>query len=116
MDACVTLLHRIEDRGHVASMTFHPGTQCTDPQIWADYIQEAAVIAKRAKCALNRLNVGGGFPSHRWGEQPDLAPTFDMIKRTHAQCFPEAQAVLVCELGRAMVADCFSLALCVKTL
>ncbi len=115
-DACVTLLRRIMDCGHVASMTFHPGTQCIDPQIWAAYIQEAAAIAKRAECALYRLNVGGGFPSHRWGKQPDLAPIFDMIKRSHAQCFPEGHAMLVCEPGRAMVADSFSLALRVKTL
>lgn len=115
-DTCATLLRRIEDCDHVASMTFHPGTQCIDPQIWAAYIQETAAIAKQAKCALYRLNVGGGFPSHRWGKQPDLAPIFDMIKHTHAQCFPEGQAMLVCEPGRAMVADSFSLAVRVKTL
>ncbi len=115
-DACVTLLRRVIESGHMASMTFHPGTQCTVPQIWAAYIQEAAMIAKLAKCTLHRLNVGGGFPSHRWDEQPDLTPIFNMIKHTYAQCFPHGKTLLVCEPGRAMVADSFSLALRVKTL
>ncbi|MBL4749254.1 MAG: type III PLP-dependent enzyme [Amylibacter sp.] len=114
-DLCVALLRRVMDSGHIASMTFHPGTQCTDPQIWAAYISEVAAIAKRAKCKLHRLNVGGGFPSHRWGEEPDLAPIFDMIKHAHIQHFSDHAPMLVCEPGRAMVADSFSLALCVKT-
>lgn len=114
-DACVALLRRVMDSGHIASMTFHPGTQCTDPQIWAAYIGEVAAISKRAECKLHRLNVGGGFPSHRWGAQPDLAPIFAMIKTSIAQYFFDHTPKLVCEPGRAMVADSFSLALCVKT-
>ncbi len=114
-DACVTLLRRVMASGHIASMTFHPGTQCTDPKIWAAYIAEVATITKRAECTLHRLNVGGGFPSHRWGTQPDLAPIFAMIKTSITQHFPDHAPKLVCEPGRAMVADSFSLALCVKT-
>ena len=49
----------------IPSITFHPGTQCTDPAAWASYIREAAVIAERAGVKIARLNVGGGFPSHR---------------------------------------------------
>jgi ornithine decarboxylase len=115
-DTCTTLLRRIQDSGHIASMTFHPGTQCTDPQIWAAYIKQCAGIAERAGCNLHRLNVGGGFPSHRWGENPDLAPIFDTIKRTVTQFFPTQSPELVCEPGRAMVAESFSLALSVKSL
>lgn len=64
-DLCVDLLRRIQASDHIASMTFHPGTQCTDPLAWATYIKECAKISKATNCPLRRLNVGGGFPSHR---------------------------------------------------
>ena len=115
-DLCVALLRRVRDKGHHVSMTFHPGTQCTDPQIWAAYIKDCADIAKRADCRLQRLNVGGGFPSHRHQKQPDLAPIFDVIKHSLARYFPTQAPKLVCEPGRAIVADAFSLAICVKAL
>jgi len=113
---CVTLLRRVMDSGHTASMTFHPGTQCTDPQTWAAYIKTTAAIAKQAQCTLMRLNVGGGFPSHRGGSKPDLAPIFKVIKTSIARHFPDNPPALACEPGRAMVADCFSLALRIKSL
>ncbi len=113
---CTALLRRVMDSGHTASMTFHPGTQCTDPQIWTAYIKTCAAIAKQAKCTLKRLNVGGGFPSHRGGVKPDLAPIFKAIKSATAEYFPNNPPHLACEPGRAMVAECFSLALRIKSL
>ena len=47
-DVAVELLKTVAAAGYIASITFHPGTQCTDPAAWASYIREAAVIAQRA--------------------------------------------------------------------
>lgn len=115
-DLCVSLLRRVQECGHRTSMTFHPGTQCTDPHAWAAYIAQCAKIEKQSGCTLYRLNVGGGFPSHRGHEKPALAPIFDAIKQAVSHHFPDAAPALVCEPGRAMVADAFSLAICVKAL
>ena len=97
--------------GFTPSLTFHPGTQCTDPMAWDSYIRAAAGIAKAAGIAIARLNVGGGFPSHRLSELlPSLEPIFELIDRVTGEAFGDARPALVCEPGRGMVAESFSLA------
>ncbi len=67
--------------GFVPSLTFHPGTQCTDPAAWEAYIRTAAEIARDAGVRLARLNVGGGFPSHRLsGRRRALEAIFALIE------------------------------------
>ncbi|MEP5008825.1 type III PLP-dependent enzyme, partial [Roseobacter sp.] len=113
-DLAVNLLIRARDMGFAASMTFHPGTQCNDPQAWAVYILEAADVARRAGVELCRLNVGGGFAAHRTGDAPDLEAIFDRIASETTRAFGASRPKLVCEPGRAMVAEAFTLALRVK--
>ena len=115
-DEAVVLLRRAQDLGLPLAMTFHPGTQCTDPEAWGAYIEEAARIATRAGVRLDRLNVGGGFPAHRAGQAPDLAPIFARIAEATAKAFGPDAPALVCEPGRAMVAEAFCLATRVKAL
>lgn len=112
-DLAVALLRLVAERGGKPSLTFHPGTQCEGPEPWARYIAGAADIAGRAGCTLTRLNVGGGFPSHRSGEAPDLQGHFDTIARAAADAF-DTPPPLVCEPGRALVADSAELVLRVK--
>ena len=109
------LLKTVAEAGFIPSLTFHPGTQCTDPTAWEAYIHAAAQIAKDAGVTIARLNVGGGFPSHRTqGELPDLSAIFKLIDQTTALAFGDSRPVLVCEPGRGMVAESFSLAARVK--
>lgn len=114
-DAAVDLLQQVAARGHIPAITFHPGTQCTDAQAWVAYIREAARVAERAGVPLARLNVGGGFAAHRHGDAPDLEQVFDRIGQAVQAHFPQPPA-LVCEPGRAMVAEAFTLATRVKAL
>ena len=109
-DASV-LLARARALGFVPSLTFHPGTQCTDPCAWDAYIRAAARIADEADVRVSRLNVGGGFPSHRLaGLAPRLEEIFALIDRVTGEAFGDARPDLVCEPGRGLVADAFSLA------
>jgi len=104
------LLRMVADRGYIPSLTFHPGTQCTDPQAWESYISTAAQIARMAGVRVRRLNVGGGFPSHRVGAiEPDLAGIFALIDRATGAAFGADRPELVCEPGRGICADAFSL-------
>ena len=101
--------------GFRASICFHPGTQCTKPAPWAAHIAAAAELAQSTGVRLARLNVGGGFPSHRGGDAPTLEPFFKTIERAVSKHFPSAvRPELVCEPGRAMVSDCMVLAVRVK--
>lgn len=114
VEAAETLLRAVVARGGVPSMTFHPGTQCREAEAWACYIAACAQIADRAGVRLCRLNVGGGFPAHREDPAPDLPALFDRIRQATARAFGPTGPELVCEPGRAMVADAFELGLQVK--
>lgn len=105
------LLAQVAARGFVPALTFHPGTQCTDPQAWCAYIDAAASIARAAGGTIARLNVGGGFPSDRGeGSVPALDAIFECIAAQTRAAFGAAAPLLICEPGRAMVADSFTLA------
>lgn len=114
-EVAVELLKTVAAAGYIPSITFHPGTQCTDPSAWAAYIREAAVIARTAGVKIARLNVGGGFPNHRAiGVVPQLDETFATIDRVATEAFGADRPVLVCEPGRALCGDAFTLAARVK--
>lgn len=110
------LLARVKAAGFTPSLTFHPGTQCTSPDAWVRYIQSARQISDAAGVQLARLNVGGGFPSHRVStERPDLDVIFDTIAKATAHHFGSSAPKLVCEPGRAMVAESHVLAARIKS-
>ncbi|WP_417719672.1 type III PLP-dependent enzyme [Salipiger sp.] len=108
------LLRRVVALGFTPSLTFHPGTQCTAPEPWARYIAVAAEVAGAAGVRLHRLNVGGGFPSHRGADAPDPGAIFAVIARAVRDAFGTAAPALVCEPGRGLCAEAMILALRVK--
>jgi ornithine decarboxylase len=113
-DLAAMLLRRVVAMGARPAMTFHPGTQCADPAAWGAYIAACARIAKQAGVRLARLNVGGGFAAHRAGPAPDLEAIFARIAEEVARHFGPDAPALVCEPGRAMVAEAYTLGLRVK--
>jgi ornithine decarboxylase len=111
------LLARVVKLGYRPALTFHPGTQCTDPEAWTAYIDRARDIAWAAGATLERLNVGGGFPARRnTTDTPPLDTIFESITQATCAAFGDRAPALVCEPGRAMVAEAVSLALRVKAL
>lgn len=116
-EVAAQLMRRADQAGFTASLTFHPGTQCTDPMAWDAYIRAARRICDVSGVMARRLNVGGGFPSHRHvGPAPALGEIFELIDRVSAEVFGDARPDLVCEPGRGIVADAFALITCVKAL
>ena len=115
-DLATYLLRAVSDAGFTPAMTFHPGTQCADPAAWDAYITACARVARDAGTELVRLNVGGGFAAHRTGAAPDLEAIFDRIATSTEMAFAGNPPLLVCEPGRAMVAEAFALATRVKTI
>lgn len=114
-EVAAELLAKVAARGYVASLTFHPGTQCTDPIAWESYIRVAREICDMAGVRAQRLNVGGGFPSHRViGVEPDLEAIFREIGETVTEAFGDDAPDLVCEPGRGICADAYALITQVK--
>ena len=112
----VALLRRVKQRGLTPSLTFHPGTQCTDPAAWVRYIEVAHAVSQRAEVDLDRVNVGGGFAVWRDRQAPDLERVFTQISDCVKALFGEKSPALVCEPGRGMVASAFTLATQIKAL
>ena len=110
------LLRCIKQRGLTPSLTFHPGTQCTDPTAWVRYIEVAHAVSQQAEVDLDRLNVGGGFAVWRDRQAPDLERVFTQISDCTKGLFGDKSPALVCEPGRAMVASAFTLATQIKAL
>lgn len=116
-EKAAVLLKRVAEAGFIPSLTFHPGTQCTDPSAWDAYIRKAAWIGQEAGVKVVRLNVGGGFPSHRVeGELPQLEAIFELIDRVTGEAFGADRPELVCEPGRGLVAESYSFAIRVKAI
>ncbi|MFO7855648.1 MAG: type III PLP-dependent enzyme [Paracoccaceae bacterium] len=105
----VALLGEAARLGFTPSLTFHPGTQCRDPEAWRAYVLAAGRIARAAGVAPARLNVGGGFPGAEAGAPP-LSRFFATIEAAVDEAFPEGRPALVCEPGRGLVSGAMALA------
>jgi len=92
-----------------AGVSFHVGSQQTDPSRWAVPIAQAAAIFQR--CArqgvdLELLNLGGGLPASGYREPvPALGEYVAAMETALAQAFGSARPRLLVEPGRFMVAD-----------
>lgn len=108
------LLARVAAAGAQPAMTFHVGTQCTDPAAWDLSIRACADVVRAAGVRLVNLNVGGGFPASRHGE-PTVLPAIMAAIRGAMAAF-DAPPPLDCEPGRGLVGDAFAHAVRVKSL
>ncbi|AZV78785.1 type III PLP-dependent enzyme [Parasedimentitalea marina] len=113
-EQAVELLKRVAAAGWSPSLCFHPGTQCEDPNAWVEYVAEASRICEAAGVRISRLNIGGGFAANRDGIAPDLERAFDAIAQAAIRAFGSNHPVLICEPGRAMVSEAFTLAARIK--
>ena len=106
-DLAAHLLRHVVALGAKPLLTFHPGSQCSDPVIWATHIHAAAEIARAAGVRLTGLNVGGGFPARYVGlNVPALQVYFDVIAKAAAEAFgADFVPPLECEPGRGLVAS-----------
>ena len=87
-------------------LSFHVGSQCMHPISYAKGIAEIGNIIKKTKILPDYINVGGGFPAI----YPDLVPLsldsyFEEIKRSLEKLKLEKLPEILCEPGRAIVAE-----------
>ena len=87
-------------------LSFHVGSQCMHPISYAKGIVEVGSIIRKTKIIPDYINIGGGFPAI----YPDLVPQslenyFEEIKKGLANLKLEKLPELLCEPGRAIVAE-----------
>ena len=107
----IELLQDIDRRGFVPVLTFHPGSQSRDPQVYVRHIEAAHRISKAAGVHVGKLNVGGGFPARYPLSRPaPLDLFFHAISEAVTRNFGKGtEPELECEPGRGLVANCMSL-------
>ncbi|WP_323784101.1 type III PLP-dependent enzyme [Leisingera sp.] len=113
-EEAIELLKQVAADGWTPALCFHPGTQCEDESAWVEYVHAAKRIVDAAGVKIARLNVGGGFAANRDGVAPDLEKVFDAIGAAAGQLFGADKPTLICEPGRAMVSESFTLAARIK--
>ena len=100
------LLRLAKAHASKVGLSFHVGSQCMHPISYAKGIRDLGNIIKKTKIIPDIINVGGGFPSI----YPDLQPQplesyINEIKKTFAELKLEKKPELLCEPGRALVAE-----------
>ena len=100
------LLRLAKEHAKKVGLSFHVGSQCMHPISYTKGIREMGNIIKKTKIIPDIINVGGGFPSI----YPDLNPQpledyINEIKKSFGNLKLENKPKLMCEPGRALVAE-----------
>ena len=90
-------------------ISFHVGSQCMHKISFSKGLKEISNLIKKTKIVPDTINVGGGFPSI----YPDLKPEpienyFEEIRKGLEHLKLDKLPEIICEPGRALVAECGS--------
>jgi ornithine decarboxylase len=109
-DDAARLLKRVKDAGAQPAITFHVGSQCLSPFSYAQAIEMARRTAAQAGVEIAALDIGGGFPGPYPGNDvPPYHWYFDTIREALATLPGYDKLPILCEPGRALIAEGLSL-------
>ncbi len=91
-------------------ITFHVGSQTVTPDAYGSALEEVGRLIGKAGVLVDRIDVGGGFPSRYSNEEPTPLSKFMSVIRDGVERLPVADRCRVmCEPGRALVSEAESL-------
>lgn len=100
------LIQKTRNYTQKLGVCFHVGSQCMHPDAYRIAIRMAAKTIAKARVKIEFLDVGGGFPSIYPGMRPPaLQLYFDAIAEEFAKFNKQGTCQLLCEPGRAIVAE-----------
>ena len=100
------LLVEARSRGCQVGLAFHVGSQCLVPGAYGQALAIVGEVLEQARLPIQMLDVGGGFPVEYVGT--NMPPLEDFIAEIEAGAKAlklRRDCVLMCEPGRALVAD-----------
>ncbi len=102
----IGLLRLTKQYAKKIGLSFHVGSQCMHPISYAKGISEIGNIIKKTRIIPDVINIGGGFPTI----YPDLIPPslesyFNEIKSALEKLKLNKMPEIICEPGRALVAE-----------
>ncbi|HRD76425.1 MAG TPA: type III PLP-dependent enzyme [Hyphomicrobiaceae bacterium] len=110
MSKAAPLLLRTRQAAAELGLTFHVGSQTVTPDAYTLALAEIGKLIKRAGVVVDKIDVGGGFPSRYSEEAPTPLQHFvDAIKLGFERLPVKETCKLMCEPGRALVAEAESL-------
>ncbi len=108
-DEAVRLLLLAREQGlDAAGLSFHVGSQQTDPEAWTRAIGLAGGVSDRLReqgLEIRLLNLGGGFPARYREDVPAPEVYGAAISRALLAAFPAGLPHLMAEPGRGLVAE-----------
>ena len=106
LEEAPALLREVRTAAKHAGVCFHVGSQCMHPDAYKLAIKLAKQVIKHADVAIDSFDVGGGFPSIYPGmTPPDMVGYFRAIHEATRDLVKQHNCELLCEPGRALVAE-----------
>jgi ornithine decarboxylase len=109
LEMTAELLLMARDLGlNPVAVSFHVGSQQTDPTQWEKPLHDTAGLFRRLSregLALNMVNIGGGFPVRYERSVPPVSRFAEAIEQSLDDAFGESRPELMLEPGRSLVAE-----------
>jgi ornithine decarboxylase len=103
------LLRRARDHGlDPYGVSFHVGSQQTDPGQWEHAVGTAArmfSLLAKADIGLRMVNIGGGFPAHYRAAVPETSDYAQAVMAAITRHFGNHLPEIIIEPGRSLVGD-----------
>ncbi len=108
--AATRLLVNTRQVAHELGVTFHVGSQTLTPDAYTNALEEVHRLVVQAGVVVDRLDVGGGYPSCYADSKPaPLSSFMEAIIAGIEKMAVREDVRLMCEPGRALVAEAESL-------
>jgi len=104
------LLLRARQIARRLGITFHVGSQAVVPAAFGEALQQIGQLIVKSGVMVDAIDIGGGFPSRYPHSDPaELEGFMDEVARAANELAVKHSCELLCEPGRALVAEAESL-------
>ena len=87
-------------------LTFHVGSQAVVPAAFGEAIRQIGQLIVTSGVIVDAIDIGGGFPSrYPHSDPPELQSFMDEVTRAAEELAVKHSCELLCEPGRALVAE-----------
>ena len=100
------LLLRARQLAHRLGITFHVGSQAVVPAAFGEALRPVGQLIVESGVMVDAIDIGGGFPSrYPHSDPPELSSFMEEIVRAADELAVKHSCELLCEPGRALVAE-----------
>ena len=100
------LLLRARQMARRLGITFHVGSQAVVPVAFSEALKQVGQLIVSSGVLVDAIDIGGGFPSrYPHSDPPELVSFMDEVVRAADELAVRHSCELLCEPGRALVAE-----------